>query len=345
MCKQGYLAAGAHLCLSSPWWQLFSMLQAMQHQHSSVNGMIASLHGILLAPALPNQLSALLLAACAWLGGQLRLGSGIVNAEASLPVQRCKVMLLDDIISALDPPTSAWVVSRGILGTLSVGTTKVLVTHDQACAAKADTVITMHAGTIRNVARQPKQPKLGSRERHDARSLDHTLGSSPGSHRVLGSAGGPQQAPPHQPARPGQSVSSPPATQQPQPLLDEGQSQAMPPKEARTSWQQAGQGLLSRQLGAQASTSPPTVSPDALGSPDAAQEPPAAAAADQAERHGELSFKSLQQAEGPAEHVLDVVPAATDEDEEARQALCLRLSALLCAQQHLAIGCVTLHAD
>ena len=240
-------------------------------------------------------------------------------------MQSCKVMLLDDVISALDPPTSAWVVSRGILGSLSAGTTKVLVTHDQACAAKADTLITMHAGTIRTVARRHKQPKLGDREQHNARSPDHRLGSSPGSHHELSSAEGSQQAPPPPPARHGKSVSSPPATQQPQPSPDDGHSQAMPLKEARSSQQQAGQGLLSRQLGAQASTSPPAVSQAS------APELPAAEA-DQPEQQCDASLKSLQhsmqQAEGPAEHVLDVVPAATDEEEEARQALCLPLSVL-----------------
>ena len=45
--------------------------------------------------------------------------------SSGLPVQRCGVMLLDDMISALDPPTSAWVVSRGLLGSLAAGATKV----------------------------------------------------------------------------------------------------------------------------------------------------------------------------------------------------------------------------
>ncbi|KAH6599718.1 hypothetical protein BASA61_002486 [Batrachochytrium salamandrivorans] len=68
------------------------------------------------------------------------------------------VVLLDDPLSAVDAPTARHIFDKCICGPLLAGRTRILVTHAKAlCAPKADFVVRLSMGSVRNAAMSPSR--------------------------------------------------------------------------------------------------------------------------------------------------------------------------------------------
>ena len=182
-----------------------------------------------------------------------------------------------------------------------------LVTHDLACAARADTLITMHAGTIGSISRRHRRPQAASRELpapqqaepSPASSLDNThssaaaWGQEPGPEQPAQAHSLPADGAGGQPQHPvADSAHSQPngtpaslSASQPSPPAADGAISIRPPRssppaaaslastQGSSAPRQPLQGLLSRQLSAASQnftgTSHPNSLPDSLlGSPE-----------------------------------------------------------------------------
>ncbi len=87
-------------------------------------------------------------------GGGLSGGQRQRVALARALYSDTKIVLLDNMISALDANTAKWIVDNCILGPIMDDRTLIMVTDDAKCQAQADAVITLDGGRISSVVKK-----------------------------------------------------------------------------------------------------------------------------------------------------------------------------------------------
>ena len=73
--------------------------------------------------------------------------------------------LLDDVLSAVDPPVASWLLEHAICGPLLSGKTTVLCSHSDECSQAADMVLKLSHGALHQIENQATIDR-GSLETH-----------------------------------------------------------------------------------------------------------------------------------------------------------------------------------